>query len=606
MMEKKAIKFFKNQYFFKKKKILSYVLWRTLPVAIICLLIIWYWVAIFAENKFEEERLIRLDQQAGHYHNYLHSKLDKLKEVSASLSNSGIIKESLLGTEIQTQYLSILLNELSSYGGVEADILVINEKREAIFQDPPEASQRWKDILNQNLIKQSITIQPDYLLISTPITQKNEVLGYVLINLDKNKMNRFFSQSIDAAIHVQNSQGLIFTNMYGEIPPVEYSKDFLSIKRKIEPYDLEISFYFLKDEMLSPVSFLKKFLLLSGFLNLTLLIVCIILAGLMINRPLTTLVHKIRSIRTSKNLGKTIEEDSFDEINRIARTLNQANKSLKKEIESNHQLLEKKIDLERQVMQMQKMESLGQFAGGIAHEFNNMLAPMMLMTETVKENLTDEHDIQFLDNVLSNGDKAQSLVNKIMNYSRTNTDDEEIFSVKDAVEQAGDIITNVIPSSIAFRKEIFVNDEKMKGSATELHQIMMNLCSNAADAIEGKNGIIRLTIVIKSADEINKPNLKEAKKYLIIEVEDTGSGMDEKTKAKVFNPFFTTKAVGKGTGLGLSVIFEIVKRYGGIIDLNSERHIGTTFTVCLPILEDTVYDEKQSIIEEEANKYASA
>ena len=250
--------------------------------------------------------------------------------------------------------------------------------------------------------------------------------------------------------------------------------------------------------------------------------------------------------------------------------------------------MEEKELLESQLRQSQKMDSLGTLAGGIAHEFNNMLVPMLGLTELVIEDLEDgslERDN--LEKVLEAGHRAKGLVSQILSFTRDQKAELTQIDLNSITADAMDLLRTTIPATIELRRKCDDAPSVVLADATELHQIVMNLVSNASDAIDGKNGVIEL--------EVSKIRLKETKiarihnltaeTYAVLSIKDSGPGMDQETRERIFEPFFTTKAVGAGTGMGLAVVHTIVKRAGGAIDVVSEPGEGTEFKIYIPLVE---------------------
>jgi PAS domain S-box-containing protein len=246
---------------------------------------------------------------------------------------------------------------------------------------------------------------------------------------------------------------------------------------------------------------------------------------------------------------------------------------------------EQQADLERRLRQSQKMESLGTLAGGTAHEFNNMLVPMISLTEMVQEELDkDSDEFMLLGKALEAGDRAKGLVKQILSFSREHEQEYQTISLDQIVNDAIPLLQSVIPSTIEIISDVIERSLPTLGDTTEIHQIVTNLVTNAAYAIDG-TGTVSITLThdtIGTGTDDLTPG-----EYGKLTVADTGSGMDEATQAKIFDPFFTTKPVGEGTGMGLSVIHAIMTRVEGTIKVRSTPGEGTTFDLFFPICTDT-------------------
>jgi PAS domain S-box-containing protein len=251
-------------------------------------------------------------------------------------------------------------------------------------------------------------------------------------------------------------------------------------------------------------------------------------------------------------------------------------------------LAEEHKALEARLRQTQKMESLGTLAGGAAHEFNNLLVPIMMLTEMVMADLEEgSPGYKNLQCVVDNAERASKIVKQILSFSRSDEAKHVAVDMASCVGDAVQLLRATLPATITFDEEIAAEDCIVLADETQMHQILMNLASNAKHAIDGKIGRIAIRLaVVELGDAVpasgQVTNLRPGR-YARLTVEDTGCGMDRATMARIFEPFFTTKAVGKGTGLGLSVIHGIVTKHGGAIDVRSEVGKGTTLDVYLPL-----------------------
>lgn len=243
----------------------------------------------------------------------------------------------------------------------------------------------------------------------------------------------------------------------------------------------------------------------------------------------------------------------------------------------------KKKSLERQLQQAQKMESIGTLAGGIAHDFNNILSAILGFSEIalgqVQKGSLLEDDIK---EIYAGGLRAKKLVKQILTFARQSDEQQHSLNVNPIIKEALKFIRSSTPANIEITAHIDASFRIM-GSPTQVHQIMMNLCTNAAQAME-KGGEIVVVVSDFSAESkvFEQGRMIPPGNYLRIEVTDTGQGIPEEALASVFDPDFTTKAPGEGTGLGLAVVHGIVKQYKGEIIVQSEVMRGTTVIVYLP------------------------
>ena len=267
------------------------------------------------------------------------------------------------------------------------------------------------------------------------------------------------------------------------------------------------------------------------------------------------------------------------------------------DITERKQAEEEKTKLETQLRRAQKLETIGTLAGGIAHDFNNILAPIMGYTDMALLNLEKTHPIyNDLKNVLKGAFRAKDLVEQILLFSKQAEKERKPLILQSLVKEALKLLRPSIPSTIEIRQRLDDSCGKVRADASQIHQVIVNLCTNAWQAMEEEGGTLTLELNQKKVDATTAtlhPNLKEAE-YACLSIIDTGPGMDEETLDRIFEPFFTTKAVDKGTGLGLSVVHGIVLSHQGDILVFSEPGKGSTFHVYLPTLksEEEVIEAK--------------
>ncbi|MEN6375608.1 MAG: PAS domain S-box protein [Smithella sp.] len=239
--------------------------------------------------------------------------------------------------------------------------------------------------------------------------------------------------------------------------------------------------------------------------------------------------------------------------------------------------------LESQLRQSQRMESIGTLAGGIAHDFNNILGAVMGYTEMAlgKPNV-DDHLRRYLQQIFKASERARDLVKQILVFSRKGDEKLMPLRVSPIIKEVLKLLRATLPSTIKISQNIYSDPDIVLADPTQIHQIMMNLCTNAAYAMPEKKGDIKVSLVSEKIESDISSGL-DSGMYLKLTVSDTGIGMDSKTMGRIFDPFFTTKKPGEGTGLGLSVVYGIVKSYGGTITVQSEVGKGTEFCVYLPL-----------------------
>lgn len=238
-----------------------------------------------------------------------------------------------------------------------------------------------------------------------------------------------------------------------------------------------------------------------------------------------------------------------------------------------------KQTLEFQLYHSQKLESLGVLSGGIAHDLNNTLVPIVALSHALLEALTpDDPNRPLLDLIREGGERARDLVAQVLAFTRRDTVEYTLISVRLSLEHSLKLLRASIPSSIEIVVDL-AETAHVRGNRGQLHQIILNLFSNAAQAIGDHPGKIFLST--RLVKEEKEGQLQ--RDYICINVADTGCGMSEEVKARIFEPFFTTKRVGVGTGLGMAVVHGIVASHGGQIKVASTPEQGTSIDVLLPV-----------------------
>ncbi|WP_198013936.1 PAS domain-containing hybrid sensor histidine kinase/response regulator [Desulforegula conservatrix] len=243
--------------------------------------------------------------------------------------------------------------------------------------------------------------------------------------------------------------------------------------------------------------------------------------------------------------------------------------------------------LQRQLQQTQKMEAIGTLAGGIAHDFNNILVPIMAYAEMTME-CVDKSSKQYdyLNNILNASYRAKDLVQQILSFSRHNEMVFEPMFIQPIIKETVRFLRASIPSTIEIKANLDKKCGAIIGNPSQIHQIIMNLSTNAKHAMEQKGGSLEISLAEAEIwpNDFNEFTDLYPGRYARLTVSDTGHGMDNYLLDKIFEPYFTTKKDGKGTGMGLSVVHGIVKTYGGSISVSSLPGKGTKFDIYLPLV----------------------
>ncbi len=253
--------------------------------------------------------------------------------------------------------------------------------------------------------------------------------------------------------------------------------------------------------------------------------------------------------------------------------------------------------LESQLWQAQRMESIGTLAGGIAHDFNNILFPVLGHTEILLDDIPEDNPIHDrLEKIYAGAIRARDLVKQILTFSRQDKFELTTMALQPVVKEALNFIRATIPASIEIIQDISMNCGAVKADSTQIHQIVMNLTTNAYHAMDETGGELKVTLKEIEIDGSNRidPDMSHGI-YACLTVSDTGMGMDKEVTEKIFDPFFTTKEKGKGTGMGLAVVHGIVKRMNGIIQVCSEPGKGTAFNIYFPVIEESLENHNTQI-----------
>jgi len=256
--------------------------------------------------------------------------------------------------------------------------------------------------------------------------------------------------------------------------------------------------------------------------------------------------------------------------------------------------------LEGQLRQAQKMESIGTLAGGVAHDFNNILTAVIGYAQlTLMKMAPDDPHRKNIQHILDSSDRAAHLTKDLLLFSRKQPINRKLVDLNEGIQKLGKFLTRVIGEDIALKITLSGGMMPVRADAYQIDQILMNLATNARDSMpQGGSFTISTEPVVLDEESFAAYALAGPGKYALISVSDTGQGMDEKTRQRIFEPFFTTREVGKGTGLGLSVVYGIVKQHEGAVNVYSEPGFGTTFRIYLPIDETGKAAEPLAVAEE--------
>ncbi len=310
----------------------------------------------------------------------------------------------------------------------------------------------------------------------------------------------------------------------------------------------------------------------------------------MVIRPLKRLIDGVNAVGRGGAV-KAVPIEREDEIGDLASAFNNMTKSLqKKEAE--------KEQLEEHLRHAQKMEAVGTLAGGVAHDFNNILTAIMgygtLLNMQIDEDSPLKNKVK---QILASAEKAANLTRNLLAFSRKQIIKTRPLNLNDSIENIKSLAARLIRENIKIDLKLCKEDLIIMADSGQLDQVLMNLATNASDAI-AEDGVITAVTEAVELDARFFKGKGEVKsgRYALLSVIDNGMGMDEKTRERIFEPFFTTKNVGKGTGLGLSMIYGIIKQHGGYIDVDSAPGKGTIFKTYLPLVDAEIEKEETKVL----------
>lgn len=256
---------------------------------------------------------------------------------------------------------------------------------------------------------------------------------------------------------------------------------------------------------------------------------------------------------------------------------------------------EEKERLQAQLLQSQKMEAIGQLAGGVAHDFNNILTAIIGYGNLLEMEMTEDDPLRtYVEQILNSSEKAANLTQSLLTFSRKQAVTLKHHDVNDIINGVEKLLNRLLSEEIDLKISAPSQNIVILADITQINQVLINLATNASDAMpSGGTLSIEVKCVNMNESIFDAKDSGKTARYAMISVSDSGTGMDEKTREHIFEPFFTTKEVGKGTGLGLSIVYGIIKQHNGFISTYSAPDMGTTFNIYLPVVDTAALNEKE-------------
>ncbi len=334
---------------------------------------------------------------------------------------------------------------------------------------------------------------------------------------------------------------------------------------------------------------LQSLLISSSIIGIVFLFIGSLIAYLIagkITKPLNRLTEGVKTFGT-EGTYKEINVETGDEIGKLAHAFNNMVDSLRKREAE-------KEDLEEKLRHSQKMEAIGTLAGGVAHDFNNILMAINGYGILLQIELEEGSKLwTYADQIVRAGDRAANLTHRLLAFTRKQIIAPRPIVIDETIVNIKKMLERLITEDVELKLRLTASDAVVVVDPGQLDQVLINLVANARDAMpQGGQIIIATGVVLLDEDFVRRHDQEKTGDYVLITVSDSGIGMTENVMKRIFDPFFTTKEVGKGTGLGLSMVYGIVKQHNGIIEVESEAGRGSTFRIYCPLFKPVVQDEQ--------------
>ena len=368
------------------------------------------------------------------------------------------------------------------------------------------------------------------------------------------------------------------------------------------PLNLRVGFDETPVQEQNASAYVNGLIIIAAYITALLLLLPII--GRRVVKPVRELQQASREIASGAlsehlNVETDLVEfiDLSNDLERMKSRLIGINERLEREIDERKETEAQRKSLELQLRHSQRLETVGTMAGGIAHELNNILVPIILYAEIAIEDLPPDSPVaKDMQLVLNAAKRAKGIVGQVLTFgSKMESRENVLVNTAEVISESIDLLRASLPPNVSLELDIADNCPPVLGDHALLNQLILNLCTNALQALGGEGGTVRVALDVSSSGEalaLAQPALSK-QKLVRLTVSDTGRGMSIETRNRIFEPFFTTRPVGKGTGLGLSVVHGIVTDSNGAIEVESELESGSTFYVYFPAIDAGLKQQDQ-------------
>lgn len=392
--------------------------------------------------------------------------------------------------------------------------------------------------------------------------------------------------------------------------PAKSDYGTLAFLRELPDYDGKPLAYLFVKNTSSAVAELDRFtnVLIIGMIAFAFVMLGIVMAAIVhwVSRPLRCISDTLNRGNTAPLLKLQNDRSEFGKLAQLIRHFFEQRSVLMNEMSERRQTEEALKQSEEQLRQAQKMEAIGQLAGGVAHDFNNLLTAIIGYSSLLVEKLAgDRVACKAADSVRKAGEQAAGLTRQLLAFSRKQILQPRVIDLNSLVLNMESLLRRVIGEHIDLRTIEDAHDARVKADPSQIEQIILNLAVNARDAMPSGGVLTIRTATVFLDEESSRVQAGLPKgDYVVLAVTDTGEGMDKETQRRIFEPFFTTKGPGKGTGLGLATVYGVVKQSGGGISLESAPGRGTSFRIYLPLERAALYQPKMPTVHVEPTKHA--